>query len=71
MMAAHFKGDNKINFGLTGAINLILVGLCGVIFGYFIDRTVKYKTVSAGLILTMTVLYTFYSLLEVLLLIWS
>ena len=63
MMAAHLEGDNEVIIGLAGAINLILGGFGGVVFGYFIDRTKQYKAISVGLILTMTVLFVLYTFL--------
>ena len=63
MMALHLEGDNKVIIGLAGALNLILGGFGGVVFGWLLDRLKKYKAISIGLILSLAAVFILFTVL--------
>ena len=63
MMALHLEGDNKVIIGLAGALNLILGGFGGVVFGWLLDRLKKYKAISIGLILSLALVFILFTVL--------
>ena len=61
MMTQHLDGDPISIIGTTGACYLLLGGVGGVFWGYLLDRTKRYKAISIGLIVTLSVLFTVFT----------
>ena len=63
LMTAHLDGDQTLMIGVTGTIYLTLGGMGGVVFGYLLDKTKKFKAVSIALICTVTTLFVLFTAL--------